>query len=349
MSPSPVNIALAGCGFMGSMHAQIYAQLPEARLVAVADRRAGVARAKLEKAGFSVPVYGTAEELLARHPEVAVVDICTPADAHEADALLALGAGKHLFCEKPLALTLESADRIVATAATAKTFAQVGHCIRFWPEYQALRDFVCEGSGGKLLSLGLQRQAGRPGYSEGDWLSQPARSGGAALDLHIHDTGFALALLGLPSAVTSRATFDYSGPAHIFTVFDFPGVAVCAEGGWNYPAHWGFRMAYQAVFERACIDFDSSKAPTLSITWSDRAPVPMPFNAPSAGQSATGEGNISSLGGYYNELRHFVSSIAAGRAPSDATLGDARRSLMVALAEIESARSGRTVAICARQ
>jgi predicted dehydrogenase len=345
MNPSPVNIALAGCGFMGSMHAQIYAQLPEARLLAAADLRPSVARAKLEKAGFSVPVYGTTEELLARHPEVAVVDVCTPADAHEADALLALEAGKHLFCEKPLALTLESADRIVAKAAAARTFTQVGHCIRFWPEYRALRDFLREGAGGRLLSLGMQRQAGRPGYSVGDWLNQPSRSGGAALDLHIHDTDFAIALLGLPSAVTSSATFDYSGPAHIFTVYGYPDVAVCAEGGWNYPARWGFRMAFQAVFERACIDFDSGKAPTLSITWSDRAPEPMPFTAPSAGQSKTGEGNISSLGGYYNELQHFVSSIAAGRAPADATLGDARSSLLVALAEIESARIGRTVVL----
>src|ERR1700733_12974301 len=110
MNPPPINVALAGCGFMGLMHARIYAELPEARLVAAADPRVGVARAKLEKAGFSIPVYGTIEELLARHPGVAVVDICTPGDAHEAGALLALGAGKHLFCEKPLALTLESAD-----------------------------------------------------------------------------------------------------------------------------------------------------------------------------------------------------------------------------------------------
>jgi predicted dehydrogenase len=345
MNPSPTNIALIGCGFMGSMHAQIYAQLAEARLVAAVDPRVNVACAKLEKAGFSIPVYATADELLTRHPEVAVVDICTPGDTHEANALLALDAGKHLFCEKPLALTLESADRILAKAAGAKTFAQVGHCIRFWPEYCALRDFIRGGAGGRLLSLGMQRQAGRPSYSVGDWLNQPSRSGGAALDLHIHDTDFALALFGLPAAVTSRATFDYSGPAHIFTVFDYPGVAVCAEGGWNYPAQWGFRMAFQAVFEKACIDFDSGKAPTLSITWPDRGTEPMPFAAPNAGQSNTGEGNISSLGGYYNELQHFVTSIAAGRAPSDASLSDARRSLMVALAEIESARIGRTVAI----
>jgi len=125
-------------------------------------------------------------------------------------------------------------------------------------------------------------------------------------------------------------------------------MAVCAEGGWNYPAQWGFRMAFQALFESACIDFDSGKSPTLSVTWSDRAPEPMPFAAPAAGQSATGEGNIASLGGYFNELQYFVSSLKAGRAPADATLDDARKSLAVVFAEIESARSGRTVAVQAQ-
>jgi len=345
MKTPPLNIALIGCGFMGSMHAQIYTQLPEVCLLAVADRRVDMARAKLNKLGLSIPVYATLEELLARHPNIAVVDICTPDDVHDADALLALGAGKHLFCEKPLSITLASVDRIIAKANAAKAFTQVGHCIRFWPEYQALRDFVRDNRGGRLLSLGLQRQAGRPSYSDGDWLNQPKRSGGAALDLHIHDTDFVIALLGMPAAVTSRATFDYSGPSHIFTVYDLPGVAVCAEGGWNYPARWGFRMAFQAVFENACIDFDSSKSPTLSITWSDGAPEPMAFIAPAAGKSATAEGNIASLGGYFNELQYFVASVMAGRAPADATLNDARRSLAVVLTEIESARCSRTVTV----
>jgi predicted dehydrogenase len=345
MKFSPLNVALVGCGFMGSMHAQIYAQLPGVRLIAAADALPDAARAKLRRLGFDVPVYSTLADLLARHPEVTIVDLCTPLDAHEADALLALAAGKHLFCEKPLAPNLAAADRIIAKAKAAGVMAQVGHCIRFWPEYQALRKFVKEGSAGRLLSLSLQRQAGRPGYTVDDWANQERRSGGAALDLHIHDTDFVLALLGQPKAVTSRATFDYSGPAHIFTLFDFPDVAVSAEGGWNYPAQWGFRMAFQALFEKACIDYDSGKSPTLTITWQDRAAEPQEFAAPATGSSSTGEGNVSSLGGYFNELQSFIGCVAGGTAPNDATLHDARASLAVVFAEIESARSGRTIAL----
>jgi predicted dehydrogenase len=340
-----LNIAIAGFGFMGSMHAQIYAQLEGARLVGVADPRIDATRAKLQQLGLDVPVHGSLAELLSARPETAMVDVCTPLDAHEADALLVLKSGRHLFCEKPLAPTLAAADRMIAAAKATGVSTQVGQCIRFWPEYQALRQFVRDGRGGRLLSLSLTRQASRPDYTVGDWANQEQRSGGAALDLHIHDTDFVLALLGMPRAVNSRATFDYSGPAHIFTLYDYPDVAVCAEGGWNYPAKWGFRMAFQAVFEKACIDYDSGNSPTLTVTWSDRAPEPLAFEVPSAGESRSGEGNISNLGGYFNELKAFVECILRGVAPVDATLEDARASLAVVFAEIESARAQRPIAL----
>ena len=340
---SPKRIAIVGFGFMGSMHAQVYAQLPDAQLIAVADANPAAARAKLERLKIAIPVYSTVGELLERHPETDAVDVCTPLDCHEADALCALDAGKHLFCEKPLAPSLEAADRILARAEATKAIAQVGQCIRFWPEYQTLRALFNGGSAGRLLSLCLTRRAGRPAYSDGDWLNKAGRSGGAALDLHIHDTDFVLALLGGPTSVTSRATIDYSGPSHIFTLYGYPGTAVQSEGGWNYPTQWGFSMAFQALFERAVVDFESNRSPTLTITWQDRTPEPLAFAAPRSRQSAGGEGNISSLGGYFNELESFVACLVAGRPPKDATLADARASLAVALAEIESARTGRTI------
>ncbi|HZP06980.1 MAG TPA: Gfo/Idh/MocA family oxidoreductase [Terracidiphilus sp.] len=340
-----VNIALVGFGFMGSMHAQIYTQLAGARLVGIADPRTDLVRTKLQELGLDIPVYDSLPALLAAQPGIQMVDLCTPLDAHESDALIALQSGRHLFCEKPLASTLAAADRIIAAAKAAGVMAQVGHCIRFWPEYQALRQYVREGRGGRLLSLSLIRQSSRPDYTVGNWANQERRSGGAALDLHIHDTDFALALLGPPRSVSSRATFDDSGPSHIFTLYDYPDVAVSAEGGWNYPPKWGFRMAFQALFEKACIDYDSGKSPTLTITRSDEPPEPLAFEAPAAGESRSGGGNISSLGGYFNELQAFVSCILRGAPPTDATLGDARASLAVAFAEIESARVQRPIAI----
>lgn len=334
-----LNIAIAGFGFMGSMHAQIYAQLGGARLAGVADPRTENAQAKLLKLGLDIPVYESLPKLLAALPEIQVVDVCTPLQAHESDALIALENGCHLFCEKPLAPTLAAADRIIAAAKAAGVMTQVGQCIRFWPEYQALRKYIRDGRGGRLLSLSLARQSSRPEYTVDNWANDERRSGGAALDLHIHDTDFVLALLGLPRAVQSRAVFDYSGPAHIFTLYDYPDVAVSAEGGWNYPPRWGFRMGFQALFENACVDYDSGKCPTLTVTENDSAPEPLAFEAPASGESKSGDGNISSLGGYFNELQAFVDCILRGVPPADATLEDARASLAVVFAEIESART----------
>ena len=274
-----------------------------------------------------------------------MVNARTPLDSHEADALTALESGRHLFCEKPLAPSLAAADRIIAAANQAGVMAQVGHCIRFWPEYKTLREVVRDNRGGKLFSLSLTRQSSRPEYTVDNWANCEQRSGGTALDPHIHDTDFAIALLGMPRAVYSRSVFDSSGPAHIFTLYDYPGVVVSSEGGWNYPPKWGFRMAFQAIFELACIDFDSGNSPTLSVTLNNEAPAPLAFETPAAGESQSAGGNISSLGGYFNELRMFIGCILSGTPSVDATLKDARRSLAVTFAEIESARAQSTVSL----
>lgn len=345
---SSLDIALVGFGFMGTMHAQIYAQLPGARLVGIADPRADAARAKLQKLGMDIPVFESLPELLSARPEARMVDLCTPLDLHETNALIALKSGRHLFCEKPLAPTLAAADRIIAAAKATGVMTQVGHCIRFWPEYQALRQYTDSGRSGRLLRLSLSRQSSRPDYTVDNWANDERRSGGAALDLHIHDTDFVLALLGPPRAVHSRAVFDYSGPSQIVTLYDYPDTVVSADGGWSYPHKWGFRMTFQALFEDACIDYDSGKSPTLTITENEGVPKPLAFEAPAAGESKSGDGNISGLGGYFNELRAFVDCIMRGIPPSDATLEDARASLAVVFAEIESARERRPVTFGAR-
>ncbi len=341
------NIAIIGLGFMGTMHAQIYAQLRDAKLVAVVDKEQSRARRSLAKLGLHARVFGTLEEMLSAC-EADVVDICLPTDLHGRFALKAIAAGKHVFCEKPLALTKAEGRNIAAAAKKAGVIIQVGQCIRFWPEYMAFEAFVKSRKAGKLLSLSLQRRAGRPSYSVDDWLNDGARSGGAALDLHIHDTDFVHHLLGSPAAVTSAGTRDKSGWSHIFTTYHFKNMAVTAEGGWNYPPKWGFQMAFQAVFERGAVEFDSGANPTLTVTLCDGVKQPLPYTNPGAGDSSTGAGNLSSLGGYYNELAAFLSCIERGRAPKIATGDQAAKSLATALAEIQSASTGRTIKITKR-
>ncbi len=325
---------LVGCGFMGGMHAQIYKILEGVDLVAAVDGRIEESRAKLEELGCPVPVFETLAEAM-QSAECDFVDVCLPTYLHEEYAVEALTAGKALFCEKPLALSVESADRILGAAEASGAFAQVGQCIRFWPEYQRLMRFHADGEGGRLLSLNLTRRAGRPSYGIDNWLNDESQSGGAALDLHVHDTDFVLALLGPPRGLTSRVTRDYSGPSHVFSIFDYDKVTVTSEGGWNYPDKWGFQMAFQAVFENAVLDYDSSNGKGLRICQGDEEPRALDVTQTDAGESKSGEGNVSDLGGYFNELKYFTDCLRDGAPPEIATLLDARESLAWTLREIE--------------
>lgn len=335
------NVVIVGFGFMGSMHAQAYAQIPEARLVGVVDKDPTRAQENLAKIGLSAPIFKTLNAALSKQA-VDVVDICVPTDLHKKYVMAATKAGKHFFCEKPLATKLSDALKMAEAAEKAGVHAMVGQCVRFWPEYQAFHDFVKSGKAGRLLSLNLQRRSARPAGTE-NWFRDPTRSLGAAVDLHIHDTDYVLHLLGAPSAVTSVGTKDEFGWSRIFTTYHYANTAVVAEGGWNQPPKWGFQMAFQAVFENGAVEYDMLAKPTLKVTLGEGAPEPLPFAQPSAGASAANVGNVSALGGYFNELQYFIGCLERNEAPKLATLRQAAESLRVVLAEIKSAEKGRTV------
>jgi predicted dehydrogenase len=327
---------------MGKLHAQVYAALPDAKVSAIVDQDVRAARKMMKKLGLNTPVYGDFETAVAGE-KIDVVDVCVPTTFHAAYVTKALQAGKHVFCEKPFAPTAQEAFALAAAAKRAGVIMQVGQCIRFWPEYQALEAFVRGKRGGKLLSLSLSRRAGRPRYSVGDWLNDGELSGGAAFDLHIHDTDFVHHLLGKPRAVTSVGTKDATGWSHLFTTYHFDDIAVTAEGGWNYPEQWGFQMSFEAIFEKAVVNFDSCASPTLTRAEKSGPRKPMAFASPRVGDAKESGGNISSLGGYFNELRHFIDCIERGVQPALATPTQGAESVRTVLAEIKSAATGRTI------
>lgn len=336
------KILITGFGFMGSLHAQVYALLPAAKLVGVVDDNVEATRAKLARLGLDAPVHRDfAAALAATNPDA--VDICVPTPAHPRYVRAAIAARKHVFCEKPFAATAREALALAAAARRAKIKMQIGQCIRFWPEYQALEAFHRSRRGGRLLSLHLYRSSGRPAYSVGNWVNKEQQSGGAAFDLHIHDTDFVHHLLGKPRAVTSVGTRDATGWSHLFTTYRFPKFAVTASGGWNYPAQWGFQMGFEAIYERAVIEYDSRAAAPLMLTEGDGPRQPMAFTPPDVGEAQGGGGNVASLGGYFNELRYFVDCLERGTHPAIATPAQGAESVRTVLAEIRSAATGRTV------
>lgn len=330
---SPIQVAILGFGFMGKRHADIYRQLENAKVTAVVDPRRDEIRESLAEVNLSCPVYSTLHEAVASS-EFSAVDICLPTDLHRDQVLSALSHGKHVFCEKPISLTTEEALEMTEAARRANLQFMVGHCIRFWPEYIELQRLVSSGAHGRLMSLSLTRRTGRPGYSVGNWVNQPERCLGAALDLHIHDADFLLHLLGKPEAVFSRGLNDSTGWSSLTTQYVYEGMNVMAEGAWNYPSNWGFQMRFTAVFEDAVLDYDSAGSQTLLLTVGQGTPQPLIL---------VNSTNNSTGDGYHRELAYFVNCLERNEPVTVSTGEQAMASLNLVLAEIESAKAGHPV------
>ena len=324
-----LRVAIVGCGFMGRMHASVYGLLDRAKLVAIVDEESE-RRTEFTKS-FGAAAYGTVEEAIAKE-EIDAIDICLPTDLHCEFTLKAAKAGKHVFCEKPMALTVADAEKMIEASKSAGIRLMIGHCIRFWPEYALLKKLSEDGSLGKLLSVNLTRYGEFPSWSAGGWLGEEKRSGGAALDMHIHDTDFARYLFGEPDEMVSFGTDDGRGIGQIFTTMRFGNAIVHSEGGWNLPKKMPFKMAFRAVFERGAAVMDGGP---MTILEQGKEPVTPKF----AAMKVSGGGNISDLGGYFVELDYFVDCVLDNKPFEVSTPESARDSLRTVLAEIAMAKS----------
>ncbi len=307
------------------MHANVYGLLDGVELAAVVDHKQG----KREKyaAEFGVAEYATLAEALEK-VDVDIVDICLPTHEHAKATIEAARAGKHVFCEKPMALTLEEADAMIDACQAAEVQLMIGHCIRFWPEYVKVKEAVDSRALGKLLSINLTRYGEFPFWSEDNWLADETKSGGGSLDMHIHDTDFILYLLGDPDEARSWGTRDSRGVSQIFTTMRYSDGAVAhLEGGWNLPSNTPFKMAFRAIFENGAMIMDGGP---LAVYRPNMEPEVPEFPK----MEAAGGGNISDLGGYYHELRYFVDRITKGQPLEVTTPESSRRSLAVTLDEI---------------
>ena len=309
---------------MGRMHANVYRTLEGAQLVAAADIKPDV----VEKyAGeFGLKAYPSLEEML-QGESLDVIDICLPTYLHSHYTIEAAKAGKHVFCEKPMALNLDEADAMISECSKAGVTLMIGHCIRFWPEYAILKKLVDNGTLGNLLSVNLTRYGAFPSWSSDNWLADSTKSGGGVLDMHVHDTDFVHYLLGKPDSIHSWGSVDDRGPGQVFTTMTYGKTIAHLEGGWNLPSSTPFKHAFRAIFEKGAAIMDAGP---LTIYEDGKEPVVPEIPK----MEAAGGGNISDLGGYYHELKYFVDRLSAGLPLETVTPQTSRQSLETTLEEI---------------
>jgi predicted dehydrogenase len=342
--PTPhqtVNVGVVGLGFMGNVHLKAYGKIPGVRIVAVADAfkqlvngvipgvGGNVSDSDAVRLGPGVRFYQDPMALIS-DPRVQLVDLCVPTPQHVELSLAALKLGKHVVCEKPLARTSAHCRQIVKAAAAAKTYFMPAMCMRFWPGWDWLKRAIDRKVYGRVLAARFRRVSGPPGWSKASYL-KGKDSGGALLDLHIHDTDFVQFCFGRPTAVFSRGLSRFSGAVdHVLTQYVVAGGATGSAGGsWVMSGASPFSLAYTVNFEKATAEFDISRGAEALRLFADGKPM----------QVVKLEGGD----GYVGELAHMIESIRRKRPPTIVTAQDGLSAVAICEAEEESVLTGKVV------
>ena len=176
-----VRIGVIGAGRISHVMAAAHAQVPESRLVGVFDVVRGASERLAEK--FGIPrIYDSYQEMLASD-EIDAVLVCTPTFLHERIVIDAADAGKHVFCQKPMALTLEQCERMNEAAVRNGVVLQVGFMIRFTPPFAEVKERIDSGEIGDLIAI---RSAVFGWEPTAEWFYDPEQGGGLLIDTIIH-------------------------------------------------------------------------------------------------------------------------------------------------------------------
>ena len=323
-----MRLGLIGAGFMGGVHLSAYANIPEVEVVGVADASIENA-ARVARTAGARP-YASYDELVAAE-DVEVVDVCLPTAFHRDIAVRAAGEGRHVILEKPIARTAEDAREILDAFSAEGPRLFVGHVVRFFPEYVAIREKV---EAGDLGTVGVVRTSRRSPFLLGwnDWYADWRVSGGVLLDLVIHDFDFLRWTLGEVERVFARGVLgrEYNRLDYALVTLRFQGGAIAhVEGHWGYPGP--FNYSIEVAGSRALLTVNSTEPGTLEAIREPDAPGEVPDLT-------------SGTSPYEAELAHFVRCIATGE-ESIVDGRDAYEALRISLAATESVLSGEPVTL----
>jgi predicted dehydrogenase len=258
---------------MGSTHVAAMRGLPGVELAAVYSSDENKLAGDLsgvqgnlggpgERLDFStVRKYTEIEDVLA-DSKIDAIDICLPTYLHDTVAVEALRAGKHVLVEKPMALDPYGADRMINAARRYKRTLMTAQVLRFFPEYMALREALCDGKLGRCRFGMFRRQCAAPLW--GGWLQDAEKSGGGAFDLLIHDVDMCLYLFGKPRAVCASG---YCHPAMGIDCMDaqlfYDDGVIQVSGGWRNAPEYPFSMEYSVTLDGGTVEYSSLGHPPI--------------------------------------------------------------------------------------
>ena len=335
------RVAIVGFGFMGRMHYGNWKKMKGAKVVALCDRDVSQFTAPITGGNIAgadaatdfgdAVIFDDFDRMLAEaKPDV--ISLTLPTTLHVPLTIKALQAGVSVLCEKPMALNAAECDKMIKAAKKAPNGAKlmIAQCLRFWPCYVYLKKLVDSKKFGKVVAASFRRFSAPPGWQKGtNWFADESKSGGVALDLHIHDTDMVNFLFGMPKSVTSTAAYGKGGEMqYISSLYDVGGAAVTAEGSWVMTRTMGFEASYVVTFEKAVVILDAKREKPLCV------------------YPAKGEAFVPTLAegeGYEYEIKWFLDVLQGKKVACVTTPEQSRDSVKIVDAEKKSAKTGKTV------
>ncbi len=338
-----VRIGIVGVGFMGMIHYLAARKLPGAQVTALCSRdqkklagdwrgirgNFGPPGQVMDLAG--VKKYERLDDLLA-DPNVNLIDICNPTELHPPTAIAALKAGKHVLVEKPIALRCEDADAMVAAARQAGKLLMVAHVLPFFPEFSFAARMIRSGEHGRLLGAHFKRVISRPDWSSE--IADPAKTGGPAIDLHIHDTHFIGLVCGVPGSVFSTGVIENGCVQYLTTQYLYGPGGPCVSCSSGAVAMNGrmFVHGYEIYLERATLTYESGTIPLTLYTADGKTERP---------HCDAGD----PIDAFAEEIQTAVNGVKTGLEPKLLSGQLARDALVLCQRECESVRGGAPVAV----
>jgi predicted dehydrogenase len=340
-----VRIGIVSIGFMGMIHYLAGGRLRGARVTALCSRDAkklagdwrgiqgnfGPPGTQMDLS--SIKKYQRLEDLLA-DPDIDLVDICNPTNLHPPTAIAALRAGKHVLVEKAIALTRADADAMVEAADRAGKLLMVAHVLPFFAEFAYAAEAIRSGRYGRLLGAHFKRVISRPDWSAE--IGDADKTGGPAVDLHIHDTHFIGLVAGVPGRVfatglvNDRGAVDYLTTSYLYG----PGgpAVTCASGALSQKGR-PFVHGYEIYLEKATLIYESGVTPLTVLTADGQSTQPKL------------SGDADGVSAFAGEIQAAVDGVTAGKLPDLLSGRLARDALVLCHKECESVKTGQVVSI----
>jgi predicted dehydrogenase len=272
------------------------------------------------------------EDMLA-DPDIDMIDVCNPTHLHAPTAVAALQAGKHVLVEKAIALDPQEADSMLKAARQSGKMLMVAHVLPFFPEFRFAAELVRSGTYGKLLGGHFKRVISQPDWSAE--IADAAKTGGPAIDLHIHDTHFIGLVCGVPQKVFSTGLVAKGAVNYLTTQYLYGpgGPAVTCSSGAVAMKGRPFVHGYEIYLEKGTLVYESGTCPLTVLTANGKSKQP----------KLRGGGEATAA--FTLEIQAAVDGIASSKEPDLLSAQLARDALVMCFKECQSVTTGRAVGI----